>query len=148
WYRSIRGGLQRDQAQLRIAALLDKKGDREAAQALLRQLQTGDTEWGDIVRDAYLLEAELARSARDGAAELGALNRGLGVFEDDLMLRYSRALAYERMDRVDEAVADLRQLLTAAPEEPDFLNALGYTLVDRTDAIEEGLALIERAVAL
>lgn len=148
WYRSIRGGLQRDQAQLRIAGLLDKSGERAAAQALLRQVQAGDSEWGDIIRDAYLLEAELARNAGDGVAELNALNRGLGIFEDDLMLRYSRALAFERMDRVEEAVADLRQLLVEAPDDADFLNALGYTLVDRTDAIDEGLALIQQAIAI
>ena len=147
WYRSIRGGLQRDQAQLRIAALLDKSGEHAAAQALLRQVQAGDSEWGDIIRDAYLLEAELARNAGDGVSELNALNRGLGIFEDDLMLRYSRALAFERMDRVEEAVADLRQLLAEAPDDADFLNALGYTLVDRTEAIDEGLELIEQAIA-
>ena len=148
WYRRIPGGLQREQAQLRIAVLLDKSGDKDAALDLLREVQASDTEWGDIVRDAYLLEAELARTHGDLAAELSALERGLSIFDDDSMLRYGRALAYERSDRVDEAVADLRLLVAAAPDEADWLNALGYTLVDRTDALEEGLALIEKAVAL
>ncbi len=148
WYRQIPGGLQREQAQLRIAVLLDKSGDKGAALDLLREVQASDTEWGDIVRDAYLLEAEMARGRGDDAAELSALDRGLSIFEDDATLRYARALAYERIDRVDEAVADLRTLVAAEPEEADFLNALGYTLVDRTDALEEGLALIEKAIAL
>lgn len=148
WYRQIPGGLQRDQAQLRIAVLLDKSGEKDAAVDLLREVQTSDTEWGDIVRDAYLLEAELARERGDLAAELSALERGLSIFEDDSMLRYGRALAYERSDRVDEAVADLRLLVASAPDEADWLNALGYTLVDRTDALEEGLALIQKAIAL
>ncbi len=148
WYRRIPGGLQREQAQLRIAVLLDKSGERDAALDLVREVQASDTEWGDIVRDAYLLEAELARTHGDLTAELSALERGLAIFEDDPMLRYSRALAYERSDRVEEAVADLRLLVAAAPEEADWLNALGYTLVDRTDALEEGLALIEKAIAL
>ncbi|MCX7557281.1 hypothetical protein OS187_10705 [Xanthomonadaceae bacterium JHOS43] len=148
WYRQIPGGVQREQAQLRIAVLLDRSGDGGAALDLLREIQASETEWGDIVRDAYLLEAELARGRGDGVAELSALDRGLSIFEDDTTLRYSRALAYERMDRVDEAVADLRALVALEPDEADFLNALGYTLVDRTDALEEGLALIEKAIAL
>ena len=148
WYRQVPGGLQREQAQLRIAVLLEKSGDGGAAQDLLREIQASDTEWGDIVRDAYLLEAEMARGRGDGVAELSALDRGLAIFDEDAMLRYARALAYERADRVDEAVADLRALVAAEPEEADFLNALGYTLVDRTQALEEGLALIEKAIEL
>lgn len=148
WYRQIPGGLQREQAQLRIAVLLEKTGDSGAAQDLLREIQASDSEWGDLVRDAYLLEAEMARGRRDGVAELSALDRGLAIFDEDVMLRYARALAYERVDRVDEAVADLRALVAAEPEEADFLNALGYTLVDRTPALEEGLALIEKAIEL
>lgn len=146
WYRQIAGGLQRDQAQLRVAVLLDKAGDKDAARELLREVQTGDTEWGEIIRDAYLLEADFASKQGDGEAELAALDRGLSIFEDDTVLRYSRALAYERMDRVDEALEDLRTLVEMEPEDADFLNALGYTLVDRTESFEEGLALIEAAI--
>ncbi|HRO87678.1 MAG TPA: tetratricopeptide repeat protein [Chiayiivirga sp.] len=148
WYRQIREGLLREQARLRIAILLDKTGERAAAQSLLREIQTSDSEWGDTVRDAYLLEAELARTHGDVQAEIAALDRGLVVFEDDAALRYNRALAYERADRVDDAVADLRALVEAQPEDPDYLNGLGYTLVDRTDALEEGLTLIRKAFEL
>jgi tetratricopeptide (TPR) repeat protein len=148
WYRQIRDGLMREQAQLRIAILLDKSGKRAAARDLLREIQASDSEWGDIVRDAYLLEAELARNHDDAQAEIAALDRGLVVFEDDAGLRYNRALAYERIDRVDDAVADLRALVEAQPDDPDYLNGLGYTLVDRTDALEEGLALIRKAFGL
>ena len=148
WYRQIKDGLQYEQAQLRIAVLLDRSGAHDAAVDLLREIQASDTEWGEIVRDAYLLEAELAHARGDIAAELGALDRGLEIFQDDAMLRYNRALAYERSDRVEEAIADLRALAAGEPENADWLNALGYTLVDRTDAYEEGLALIEKAIAL
>lgn len=148
WYRRVPTGLAREQAQLRIAILLDKTGDTAAAQDLLREVQASDSEWGDIVRDAYLIEAELARQRGDGQTELSALDRGLSIFDEDVGLRYNRALALERMDRVDEAVADLRLLVADEPEEADWLNALGYTLVDRTAAIQEGFELIERALAL
>lgn len=148
WYRQVADGPQRDQAHLRMAVLLDRRGSTAEALDLLRELQASDSDWGDLVRDAYLLEAELSRRHGDGPSELAALDRGLAIFEDDALLRYNRALAYERVDQVDAAVADLRALVAADPEEADWLNALGYTLVDRTDALDEGLALIERAHAL
>lgn len=148
WYRRIHLDPMRQQAQLRIAILLDKTGDADGARAMLREMQASDSEWGDLVRDSYLLEAELARNHDDIGAELSALDRGLVVFEEDPALRYNRALAYERADRVDEAIADLRALVAAYPEDPDYLNGLGYTLVDRTEAIEEGLTWIRKAHAL
>lgn len=148
WYRQVAGGLAQERARLRIAVLLEKTGERDAARNLLREIQASDTEWGDIVRNAYLLEAELARAEKDAQTELSALDRGLAIFEDDPLLRYNRALARERLDQVEEAVADLRTLLASEPDDADWLNALGYTLVDRTDALEEGLELILKAIAL
>lgn len=148
WYQRIQTGMQYEQAQLRIAVLLDEEGDWPAAQERLRQIQAGESEWDEIVRNAYLIEAELARKHGDAVSEVSALDRGLAIFDEDLMLRYNRALAYERLDRVDEAIADLRALVDAEPEDADFLNALGYTLADRTDAIDEGLALIEQSLAI
>ena len=147
WYRRITKGVQRDQASLRMAVVLDHDGQTEAALDLLRELQASEGQWGDLVRDAYLLEAELARRHGDAQAELTALDRGLDIFEDDPLLRYNRALAHERLDQVDAAVADLRALVESDPDNPDWLNALGYTLVDRTKAFAEGLTLIERALA-
>ena len=41
----------------------------------------------------------------------------------------------------------LRQILELKPNDPDALNALGYTLADRTDRYEEALSLIENALA-
>lgn len=148
WYRQIRGGLERDQAQLRIAVLLERADDLDAALDVLHALQNGSSEWGEVVRDAYLLEAEFQRGRANTAAELIALDRGLAMFEGDPALRYSRALAYERVDQVEQALADLRLLVAEQPEEADFLNALGYTLVDRTERIAEGAALIEKALKL
>jgi tetratricopeptide (TPR) repeat protein len=43
---------------------------------------------------------------------------------------------------------DLRAIITIQPGNADALNALGYTLTDRTDRHEEALALIERALAI
>ncbi|MBB5209101.1 tetratricopeptide repeat protein [Chiayiivirga flava] len=148
WYGRVPGDVQRDQAQLRIAVLLDQKGLHEDAVARLNELQASDSEYGDVVRDAYLLEAELALQRNQPADALDAYGRGLGIFEGDPDLLYARALAYEKLDRIDDAEYDLRQLIEEDPDNADFLNALGYTLADRTDRHEEALALIQRALEL
>ena len=51
----------------------------------------------------------------------------------------------EKLDRIDDAEAKLRRLVELKPDDAQALNALGYTLVDRTTRAEEGCALIERA---
>jgi Flp pilus assembly protein TadD len=54
----------------------------------------------------------------------------------------------EKLDRIDVVEARLTRLVELKPSSAHALNALGYTLVDRTTRIAEGLALIQRALAL
>jgi tetratricopeptide (TPR) repeat protein len=42
---------------------------------------------------------------------------------------------------------DLRHILSLDPDNPQALNALGYTLADRTDRHQEALGYIQRAMA-
>lgn len=71
----------------------------------------------------------------------------LGLREDpnDFVLLYMRALSAEPLDRLDDLEADLRMILAQDPNNTAALNALGYTLVDRTDRIEEAAPMIEQA---
>ncbi len=145
WYRSVPGGTARLQARLRIAAVLHAL-DRDAeAFAALHALQADADAHEDARRDAYLLEAELHRDAGDPDAEIDAFARGLAAYPDDADLLYARALAWERRDDIARAEADFRQILVAQPDNVAALNALGYTLADRTDRHVEALELIDRA---
>ncbi len=102
----------------------------------------------DVRRDAYLLEAELRQRADDSAGELDALARGLAAYPDDNGLLYARALTWERRDDIPRAEADLRKILVTDPENVPALNALGYTLADRTGRLQEALELLRRAWTL
>ena len=57
-------------------------------------------------------------------------------------------MAAEKLDRFDIAETALKRVIVLKPDDAQGYNALGYTLVDRTDRIEEGLKLIEKAHAL
>lgn len=145
WYRGVPAGPLRNEARLRTAGALYELGQKDAAFAEARALQD-DAEADDAARrDAYVLEAELRQRSGDDAGELQVFERGLAAYPDDNALLYARGLAWERRDRIDRAEADLRKILVTEPENVAALNALGYTLADRTHRYREALQLIDRA---
>lgn len=145
WYRSVPAGDQRADARLRALKTLFDLGRKDEAFAEARTLQ-GDASVEDGTRrDAYLMEAELRQQDEQDAGELEVFARGLAAYPDDLALLYSRGLAWERRDRIDHAEADFRRILVIEPDNVAALNALGYTLADRTTRYQEALELIDRA---
>ncbi|GAB2608279.1 tetratricopeptide repeat protein [Novilysobacter erysipheiresistens] len=147
WYRGVPGGPQRWPAKLRSANVLHELGRADEAYASLHEVQADAAAPDPTRRDAYLLEAALHEEAGDDEAVMDAFSRGLAAFPDDLEILYARALAWERRDDIARAEADLRKILVIEPESVAALNALGYTLADRTDRYQEALELINRARA-
>ena len=145
WYRSVPGGEQRATARLRATKVLHDLGRGDEAYEALHALQQDADADERLRRDAYLMESELRREDGDDEAELDALARGLAAFADEPALLYSRGLLWERRDDIPRAEAALRRILVAEPDNTAALNALGYTLADRTDRYGEALELIERA---
>ena len=145
WYDSVPGGEPRLQARLRAANVLHELGRRDEAFAALRRLQVDGAIDENARRAAYLLEGELHAKDEDFEAENEAYARGLADWPDEPSLLYARALMWERRDDIGRAEADLRRILVAEPENVAALNALGYTLADRTDRYAEALELIDRA---
>jgi Flp pilus assembly protein TadD len=66
----------------------------------------------------------------------------------DWRLYFSRGAARERLGRWPEAEADFQRALEISPEQPDVLNYLGYSWIERGERLQEALAMIERAVEL
>jgi len=145
WYRSVPAGEQRAEARLRAINTLFELERKEEAFAEARTLQ-GDASVEDGTRrDAYLMEAELRQKDKQDEGQMEVFARGLAAYPDDLALLYSRGLAWERRDRIDHAEADFRRILVIEPDNVAALNALGYTLADRTTRYQEALELIDRA---
>lgn len=147
WYASVPGGPQRWQARLRSASVLHKLKRGDEAYARLRELQSDASATEETQRDAYLVESELRQDDNDATGELDALTRGLAAFPEEVQLLYARALMWERRDDIARAEADLRRVLAIDADDVSALNALGYTLADRTDRYREALELISRALA-
>lgn len=145
WYHSVPGGNELGEARLRAANAQALLGQQDKALDEVRALQANASVDDETRRDAWLLEAELRQRAGDDAGELDALARGLAAYPDENPLLYARALAWERRDDIARAEADLRKILVTEPENVAALNALGFTLADRTPRHQEALELIERA---
>jgi len=61
-------------------------------------------------------------------------------------IHYARAISYERLDKWDQAEVDFRAALDLNPDQPQVLNYLGYSLVEKQINLVEALDMIERAV--
>lgn len=61
---------------------------------------------------------------------------------------YQRGIAYERLKEWEKAEPNFRKALELYPDQPQVLNYLGYSWVDKNMNLDEGLELIQRAVDL
>ena len=145
WYRGVPGGNERWAARLRAANVLHELKRAPEAYKALRELQSDAAAPEEARRDAYILEADLSQREGNDAGELDSFARGLAAFPDDPDILYARALGWERRDDIARAEADFRKILVADPDSTAALNALGYTLADRTTRYQEALELIDRA---
>jgi tetratricopeptide (TPR) repeat protein len=73
-------------------------------------------------------------------------SRALEADPDNEDLLYARALVTEKLGQLDLAEKDMRHILRNDPDNVRTLNALGYTLADKTDRYEEALGYISRAL--
>lgn len=91
---------------------------------------------------------QLLEEMGDTDAALEAYNEGLRTHPENDTLLYARAFLFERLDRVDDAIAELRRIVDDRPDDPTALNALGYTLADRTGRHREAHRYIKKALEL
>ena len=64
----------------------------------------------------------------------------------DWFLYYVRGITRERLDIWELAEKDFRKALSLNPNQPQVLNYLGYSLIEKNSNLEEALDMIERAV--
>jgi tetratricopeptide (TPR) repeat protein len=61
---------------------------------------------------------------------------------------YARAMSKEKLKQLDASEADIQTALKLSPEQPELLNYLGYSWVDRGRNIPQALAMLEKARSL
>ena len=144
-YRKVRGGSWYLSARIRSAEIMADRGELRWARwhlaATPRYTRSEDVR-------LYQAESGLLMRADHPKEALTVLDDALHTYPEHEDLLYARAMAADRLDRLDILERDLRAIIARDPNHAEALNALGYTLADRTDRHEEALALVERALAL
>lgn len=144
YYRRVEGGDNQFDAQIRLGLILARQDKVDAALEYLHDIEADSAE-----QRLMLIQAEgeiLTRQKRYQEA-LALYNEALED-NDDPDLLYSRAMLAEKMDRIEVLERDLRAILEDDPDHVQALNALGYTLADRSDRLQEAYDLIKRALKL
>lgn len=129
-------------AQLRQTEILLDSGRTDEASARLAKARETQP---DYAIQLYLMEAEAFSNRQQTDRAWNVIQQGLEQFPEDLNLLYTRAMLAEKRNDLAQLEKDLRFVIEREPDNAMALNALGYTLADRTTRYEEARTLIEQA---
>jgi tetratricopeptide (TPR) repeat protein len=135
-------------ADLEIAGNLQQLDRNADAEARLKAMLVKDPK----NFDAHVALGSLNRFSEkfDKAVEEydAALNLLPVIGKNQWRVVYDRAICYERLNKWDKAEADFRKALELQPDEPNVLNYLGYSLIDKKMKLDEAIAMVKKAVEL
>lgn len=147
-YKNVpQGSPDHHAAELGRAEALRRSDKPDAAIEVLEQL-AGDYPTLPNVHSAL---GDLFRQQENYARAVSAYDKALEFTEkgarSEWFLHYARGISHEREKNWANAESDFRAALVLNPDQPQVLNYLGYSLVERQEKLDEALDLIERAVA-
>jgi tetratricopeptide (TPR) repeat protein len=132
-------------SQRRASFLISEIEDADAAIAHLQEF--GETHPNFAV-DMILAQAQLMSSLKMYDDALAQYDRVLSYDEDREDVTLGKAELLLRMGRQKDAIDLYREAVDRWPDSSMSLNALGYTLADRTDEYSEAAKLIKKALKL
>ncbi|MGB0360560.1 MAG: tetratricopeptide repeat protein, partial [Endozoicomonas sp.] len=145
YYASVDPGKEFMAAQIAVTQMLVQQGQFEEALDVIDRARKRNPARMEAL---FLLEGDLLVSDRQLVKALTLFDRGLKTNPESTNLLYSRAMAFEKLDDLESLERDLREILRIEPDNAAAMNALGYTLADRTDRLKEAETLIFRAYEL
>jgi tetratricopeptide (TPR) repeat protein len=147
WYRKVQIKEYRFDAQLRIAALLGLTDRIKESREYLDQMRKGSQAQSALVR-IYMTEGGILSAVEQYDEALEVYNTALKISPGNIDLLFSRGMVAERVGRLDILETDIKAVLKIQPNNAHALNALGFTLADRTDRYEEAYDMLKRALEL
>lgn len=144
-FRAVEGDQFKVDAAIRTAQILGDTGRLDEARGALQQSRIANP-----MRAADLYVAETLIIQNNGAPEdaLALYETALTAYPDNEDLLYNRALFVIQKGDFAAMERDLQRLLKKNPDNADALNALGYTLADTNQRLDEAFTLIARALKL
>jgi len=144
WYKKVDSG-DWVRAQLKIATLISKQQGLAAGREYLRKIAPKST---DDRIEIIQVEAQLLRDAKEWQETYDMLSEAVAKYPDSYELLYDRAMAAERIDKIDVMETDLKRVIEMKPDYAHAYNALGYTLAEKTNRLKEAKELIDKAYKL
>lgn len=145
-YKEVRFGSNTVFSQRRASALLAHQlDDVDGAFKLLDDFAAASP---SNAVDVVALKAQLLISLDRYDEGLALFDKAIEYRPDDENMILGRAELLLRIGRIDEALVGYRQAIKRWPDSATALNALGYTLADRTDQYQEAEKLIRKALKI
>jgi len=171
-------GAHKNEAHFYLGRIEDQQGNKDAAIAHYLQIGQSIHFESSLERAAYLLmnderfdealealsnarekypgeatiiwslEFRLLNSFQKKTLAMQSLNDAITEFPESEQLLYARAMMHDADKDMTAMEADLRRILTINPQNAIAMNALGYTLADKTERYDEALQLISNALKL
>jgi len=145
WFdRAIESDFGFDADMAAVSLTLNQKKLEEAESRIKKM----DIKYPDQHLRVLMAKAELYNQWGRHQEAFDVLSQTLQDAPDNRDVLYARALIAERLDRLDILEADLQKILAKNPDDVGALNALGYTLSDRTDRYMEAEKYLAKALQL
>jgi tetratricopeptide (TPR) repeat protein len=144
-FRSVGGTELKVDAVMRTAQILGRTGRLAEARDTLQRARIANP---GRAADLYVAETQIVQKHGDPDEALALYEAAIAAFPDSQDLLYNRALFVVELGDFAWMERDLRRLLEEDPDYADALNALGYTLADRNERLDEAFAYISRALKL
>lgn len=145
-YREVRNGPNTVSSQRRASALMAYQlEDVDGAFKLLDDFAEGSP---NHAVDMVTIKAQLLVALERYDEALALYDKAIKYRPDNEGIILGRCDLLMRVGRLDEAIVEYRKALKRWPDSSLTMNALGYTLADRTDQFVEAEKLIRKALAL
>ena len=145
WFDKVKHeSLQFDASMASVSVLFEQKRFNDASNRLNSLLKQMPEQRMRIL----IMQAELQNQQQNHKKAFAILTQALAEWPDEREILYARSLTAEKMNDIDTVETDLRKILEINPDDAGALNALGYTLVDKTTRYDEAETYLEQALAL
>jgi len=129
--------------QSRRASILARQGRMDDARKLLQSLPERNAEEAQAKLGA---QVQLLRDNKLYQQAYDLLGQAVARTPNDTDLLYDQAMMAEKLERFSDMERLLRQVMAIKPEFPHAYNALGYSLADRNQRLDEAKQLIQKAL--
>ncbi|MCU7939696.1 MAG: tetratricopeptide repeat protein [gamma proteobacterium symbiont of Bathyaustriella thionipta] len=145
WFKQVRNGKYTFEAYLGLVMVYAQQKKFEQAFKLLEHSSANNSKQSSEILQ---IKAKVYAQAENYTKAYDIYTEALALAPDNHDILYGRAMLAEKFGRIDLLEKDLHTILAANPKDNQALNALGYTLADRTTRYKEARKYIERALKI